>query len=165
MQLQHFKTKGDEIKKYKPEIGIDMGIKTSITTSEGKKIKVFVGETERLKKIQHSILGLVKAKLIRNERVVVLPKSVATTKTCPKCGRINNDITLSDRIFECQCGYREDGDIHAARNMILLSKINKNTCGTQGINAFGEDVRREHEQKCCNADLDELGSPRFYKRG
>ncbi|MBR0079026.1 MAG: hypothetical protein IJP69_01495 [Synergistaceae bacterium] len=49
-----------------------------------------------------------------------------------------------------------------------MSKINKNTCGTQEIfcpNAFGEDVRREHERKCYNADLDELGSPRFYKRG
>ncbi|MBR0075321.1 MAG: transposase, partial [Synergistaceae bacterium] len=205
-------------------------------TSEGKKIKVFVGETKRLKKIQrrimkrkkgssnrykmrkllrkeyqkldnrkkdkankivhellehekiymqdenlsgwhkglfgktvqHSILGAVKAKLMKNERVVVLPKSVATTKTCPNCGRLNKEITLSDRIFECSCGYREDRDIHAAKNMILLSKINQNTCGTQEIfcpNAFGEDVRREHEQKCCNADLVELGSPRLYKRG
>ena len=228
-----FQHKGGGTKKYKPEIGIDMGIKTSITTSEGKKIKVFVGETKRLKKIQrriakrkkgssnrykmrkllrkeyqkldnrkkdkankivnellkhekvymqdenlsgwqkgffgktvqHSALGIVKAKLIKHERVVVLPKNIATTKTCPKCGKINKDITLSDRIFECQCGYKEDRDIHAAKNMILLSKINKNTCGTQGINAFGEDVRREHKQKCCNADLDELGSPNSYERG
>ncbi|MBQ7067702.1 MAG: transposase [Synergistaceae bacterium] len=228
-----FQHKGGGTKKYKPEIGIDMGIKTSITTSEGKKIKVFVGETKRLKKIQrriakrkkgssnrykmrkllrkeyqkldnrkkdkankivnellkhekvymqdenlsgwqkgffgktvqHSALGIVKAKLIKHERVVVLPKNIATTKTCPKCGKINKDITLSDRIFECQCGYKEDRDIHAAKNMILLSK---NTCGTQGIfypNAFGEDVRREHKQKCCNADLDELGSPNSYERG
>ncbi|MBQ3646409.1 MAG: transposase, partial [Synergistaceae bacterium] len=112
------------------------------------------------KTVQHSILGIVKAKLMKNERVVVLPKKVATTKTCPNCGRINKEITLSDRIFECQCGYKEDRDIHAAKNMIMLSK---NTCGTQGINAFGEDIRRKHKQKCCNADLDELGSRHFYK--
>ena len=223
-----FQNKGGENKKYKPEIGIDMGIKTSITTSEGKKYKIFVGETKRLKKIQrrimkrkkgssnryklrkllrreyqkldnrkkdkankivhkllehkkiymqnenikawhkglfgktvqHSILGIVKAKLMKNERVVVLPKKVATTKTCPNCGRINKEITLSDRIFECQCCYKEDRDIHAAKNMIMLSI---NTCGTQGINAFGEDIRRKHKQKCCNADLDELGSRHFYK--
>ena len=228
-----FQYKEGEIKKYKPEIGIDMGIKTSITTSEGKKINIFVGETKRLKKIQrrimkrkkgssnryklrkllrreyqkidnrkkdkankivhellehekvymqdenlrgwhkglfgktiqHSALGIIKAKLMKNDRVVVLPKSVATTKTCPKCGRINKEITLSDRIFECQCGYKEDRDIHAAKNMILLSKLNQNTCGTQEINAFGEDVRRKHKQKCCNADLVELGSPNFYKWG
>ncbi|MBR0317636.1 MAG: transposase [Synergistaceae bacterium] len=219
-----FQDKGGEIKKYKPEIGIDMGIKTSITTSEGKKINVFVGETKRLKKIQrrmmkrkkgssnrykmqkllrkeyqkldnrkkdkankivydllehskvymqdenlsswhkglfgktvqHSILGFVKNKLMKNERVMVLPKSVATTKTCPKCGRINNEITLSDRIFECSCGYKKDRDIHAAQNMILLSKVNKNTCGTQEIflsNAFGEDVRQLKSQDLNAASL------------
>ena len=111
--------------------------------------------------MQHSVLGLVKAKLIKHERVTVLPASAPTTKYCPVCGKLRQDITLADRVYECSCGYSEDRDIHAARNMILLSKTN--TCGTQGINAFGEDMRRE--QKCCNADLEELGKPRFFKRG
>ena len=229
LAITTYQSKGGEKKKNKPEIGIDMGIKTTITTSEGSKYKVLIEESERIKKcqrliarrkkgsnnrykarkllqrayqrlssrkkdtankivhdllehehvymqdenisewhkglfgrtVQHSVLGLVKAKLIRHERVTVLSSREPTTKYCPKCGKLKKDITLSDRIYECTCGYREDRDIHAARNMILLSKIN--TCGTQGINAFGEDVRRE--QKCCNADLVELGSPRFYKRG
>ena len=220
--------KGGEKRKYKPEIGIDMGIKTTITTSYGRKIKVLIGESERIKKcqrliarrkkgssnrykavkllrkayqklgnrkrdkankivhellghekvymqdenlkgwhkglfgrtVQHSILGLVKSKLMGNERVKVLSSSMPTTKYCPCCGKLKKDIKLSDRIYKCECGYQEDRDIHAARNMLLLSK---NTCGTQEINAFGEDVRRK--QKCCNADLVELGSPRFYKRG
>ena len=108
--------------------------------------------------VQHSVLGLVKAKLIHNERVTVLSSREPTTKYCPVCGKLKKDITLADRVYECPCGYREDRDVHAARNMILLSR--KNTCGTQEINAFGEDVRRR--QKCCNADLVELGSPRFY---
>ena len=30
--------------------------------------------------------------------------------------------TVADRVYECTCGYREDRDVHAARNMILLSK-------------------------------------------
>ena len=221
--------KGGETRKYKPKIGIDMGIKTTITTSEGKKYKVLIEESERIKKcqrliarrkkgsnnrykarkllqrayqkltsrkrdtankivhellehkhvymqdenlkgwhkglfgrtVQHSVLGLVKARLIRNERVTVLSSREPTTKYCPVCGKLKKDITLADRVYECSCGYREDRDIHSARNMILLAK--GNTCGTQEINAFGEDVRRE--QKSCNADLVELGSPRFYKRG
>ena len=192
-----FQNKGVEQKKYKQKIGIDMGIKTSITTSEGKKFKVYVGETERLKKlqrkimrrkkgssnryrarkllrkeyqkltnrkkdaankivnellkhekiymqdenikgwhkglfgktVQHSILGILKAKLMKNERVSVLPVNVPTTKYCPNCGKINKDIKLSDRVYECTCGYKEDRDIHAARNMILLSE--GSTCGTQ----------------------------------
>ena len=229
LAITTYRNKVGETKKYKPEIGIDMGIKTTITTSDGKKYKVLIEESERIKKcqrliarrkkgssnrykarkllqkayqrltsrkrdtankivhellehervymqdenisgwhkglfgrtVQHSVLGLVKAKLIRNERVTVLSSREPTTKYCPACGKLKKDITLSDRVYECPCGYREDRDVHASRNMILLSR--NNTCGTQGINAFGEDVRRR--QKSCNADLAELGSPRFYKRG
>ena len=209
-----------------------MGIKTTITTSDGRKIKVLIEESERIKRcqrliarrkkgsnnrykavkllrkayhrlgsrkrdiankivhellehervymqdenlrgwhkglfgrtVQHSILGLVKAKLMKCERVTVLPSSAPTTKYCPNCGKFKKDIKLSDRIYNCECGYSEDRDIHAARNMILLGK--QNTCGTQGIfnDAFGEDVRRyESQDLCCS--LVELGSPRFYKRG
>ena len=229
LAITTYQSKGGEQRKYKPEIGIDMGIKTTITTSEGKKYKVLIEESERIKKcqrliarrkkgssnrykarkllqrayqrltsrkkdvankivhellehehvymqdenlkgwhkglfgrrVQHSVLGLVKTKLVQHERVTVLSSREPTTKYCPVCGKLKKDITLADRVYECSCGYREDRDIHAARNMILLSKTH--TCGTQGINAFGEDVRRE--QKCCNADLDELGSPSFFKRG
>ncbi len=219
---------GGEKRKYKPEIGIDMGIKTTITTSEGKKYKVLIEESERLKKcqrlvarrkksssnryravkllrceyqkvdsrkqdmankiihellehervymqdenlkgwhkglfgrtVQHSALGLIKHKLMMNERVIVLSANEPTTKYCPVCGKLKKDITLADRVYECTCGYREDRDIHAARNMMLLSK--KDTCGTQGINAFGENVRRhELQDSCCG--LEELGSPHFYK--
>ena len=205
-----FQNKGGENKKYKSPIGIDMGIKDSITTSDRRKFKVLIEETERLKKlqrsiakkekgssnryktrkllriecqkltnrkldaankivhellehevvymqdenlkgwhkglfskvVQHSILGLVKAKLKQSGRVIVLSKQVPTTKYCPVCGNLKKDIKLSDRIYKCEvCGYSEDRDIHAARNMILLSGKN-NTCGTQEINAFGEDRRR-----------------------
>ena len=80
--------------------------------------------------VQHSVLGLVKAKLIHNERVTVLSSREPTTKYCPVCGKLKKDITLADRTYECPCGYSEDRDIHAARNMILLSK--KHTCGTGG---------------------------------
>ena len=230
LAITTYQNKGGEMKKYKPEIGIDMGIKTTITTSDGMKYKVLIEESERIKKcqrliarrkkgsnnrykarkllqrayqkltsrkkdvankivhelleheqvymqdenisgwhkglfgrtVQHSVLGLVKAKMIHNERVTVLSSREPTTKYCPCCGKLKKDITLADLVYKCSCGYEEDRDIHAARNMILLSR--KYTCGTQGINAFGEDVRRhESEDLCCS--LVELGSPRFYKRG
>ena len=202
LAITTYQNKGGETKKYKPEIGIDMGIKTTITTSDGRKYKVLIEESERIKKcqrliarrkkgssnrykavkllrkayqrltsrkrdvankivhellehehvymqdenlsgwhkglfgrtVQHSVLGLVKAKLVKHERVTVLSSREPTTKYCPVCGRLKKDITLADRVYECPCGYKEDRDIHAARNMILLSK--HNTCWTQGINAF-----------------------------
>ena len=108
--------------------------------------------------VQHSVLGLVKAKLMRSERVVVLSKSAPTTKYCPHCGKLKQDITLADRVYSCSCGYSEDRDIHAARNMILLSKAN--TCGTQEINACGEDIRRSGQFERSAASLkQEAASP------
>ena len=77
---------------------------------------------------------------MKSERVTILPKSVPTTKDCPICGKLKKDITLADRVYSCECGYSENRDIHAARNMILLSKTN--TCGTQEIYAFGEKILR-----------------------
>ncbi len=55
LAITTYKNKGGDTKKYKPEIGIDMGIKTTITTSEGKKYKVLIGESERIKKCQRLI--------------------------------------------------------------------------------------------------------------
>ena len=55
-----YSDKGGEKRKYKPEIGIDMGIKTTITTSEGKKYKVLIEESERIKKCHRLIARLKK---------------------------------------------------------------------------------------------------------
>ena len=43
------KNKIEPIKKNDKEIGLDFGIKTNITTSEGEKLDVSVEESERLK--------------------------------------------------------------------------------------------------------------------
>ena len=173
------------------EIGIDFGIKDTITLSNGEKFKSSIGETERLKRLQRklarqkkgsnnryktriliqreyqkicnkkndianklisyilsyehiymqdenitgwqkgwfgkqvqsSILGRVKMKLINNPRVEVLDRYVPTTKYCPNCGNIKNDIDLSDRVYKCDiCGYTNDRDIHSANNMIVMTK-------------------------------------------
>ena len=92
------------------------------------------------RKIQHSILGKVKAKLMTQDNVVVLPKWVATTAWCPSCG-IRTKQELSARTYSCGCGYRAPRDIHAARNMILLGdRYQQFTSGTEG-SAGGEKVR------------------------
>ena len=42
------------------EIGLDFGIKTNITTSEGEKLDISVEESERLKKLQRRLQKQVK---------------------------------------------------------------------------------------------------------
>ena len=181
-------------KQYKNDvIGIDMGVSTTLTLSDGTKYVVSVGESEKLKrlqaklsrqkkgsnnryktikkirkeyihisnkkndilnkivhsilngnkviviqdeqisewmrdglsgaKIQHSILGRVKSRLIRSDRTVVLDKWFPTTKYCNKCNT-KVELGLNDRTFECPiCKEKEDRDIHAAKNMIYFYRL------------------------------------------
>ena len=173
------------------EIGLDFGIKTNITTSEGDKLDACVEESERLKKlqkqmfrkvkgsnnrykiikqiqrqyqklsnqkqdkankivsklkayktiviqdeqianwhkglfgkqVQHSCIGLVKAKLKQLPQTIILDKFIPTTKWCPKCGTVNKFMTLADRTYHCGCGYELDRDIHSAKNMLAIKNL------------------------------------------
>lgn len=182
------------------KIGIDMGVKTHLTLSNGEKYNVLIEETERLKRLQrklsrqvkgsnnynktrylmrkqyeymsnkkndaankivsklsneyetiymqdenlkawvkkngyvkagrklhHSILGRVKAKLVAHDRVVVLNKWVPTTQLCgnASCGALNKH-SLDEREYSCSCGYSFDRDTHAALNTIRLSSVVEN---------------------------------------
>ena len=172
------------------EIGLDFGIKTNITTSEGKKLDVSVEESDRLwrlqrelerrakgsnnrhktvrliqreyqklsnrkedkankiigklkhyeciviqdeqihswhkglfgKKVQHSCLGRIKAKLKALPQTVVLDRFIPTTKWCPHCGR-GHEMTLDNRRYACECGYAEDRDVHSAKNMLAIKDL------------------------------------------
>ena len=194
-------------------LGLDFGIKTNITTSEGTKIDISIEESDRLKSlqkkmqrqkrgsnnryktikklkiayqkqiqqkqdkankfisqmkkydkviyqdeqiakwhqeygmsknVQHSCIGLVKAKLGQLCNTVKLNQFIPTTKWCPNCGSIKNDITLSDREYVCHCGYQEDRDVHAAKNMI---NIWRSLVETNFVPTDGREVKLEDWQK------------------
>ena len=201
--LTCFIDKDNTEKQYKNDIvGIDMGVSTSLTLSDGTKYNISIEESDRLKKlqaklvskqkgsnnryklikkirkeyihinnkkndisnkivhsilndnkiiviqdeqiskwkqdglsgskIQHSILGRIKHKLMYSDRVKMLDKWFPTTKYCAKCGS-KIELELKDRIFECpKCKTKEDRYIHAANNMIYFY--------LHSINAPGTDV-------------------------
>ena len=79
------------------------------------------GRIKAGKRLQGSILGRVKAKLERSPRAVMLDRYLATTATCI-CG-CKTKHEPGKRIFVCKaCGYSDDRDIHAAKNMIRLGQ-------------------------------------------
>ena len=79
------------------------------------------GRVKAGKRLQGSILGRVKAKLERSPRAVMLDRYLATTATCI-CGH-KTKHEPSKRIFVCSaCGYSDDRDIHAAKNMVRLGR-------------------------------------------
>ena len=82
------------------------------------------GRVRAGKRLQGSILGRVKAKLSCNPRAVMLDRYLATTATCI-CGR-KTKHDPDKRIFVCSaCGYSDDRDIHAAKNMVRLGQSQK----------------------------------------
>lgn len=74
------------------------------------------------KAIQQGILGRIKSLLKNNENTIVLSKWFPSTKLCSCCGE-KVEMKLHERVFVCpKCGYMEDRDIHAAKNMVWLYK-------------------------------------------
>ena len=81
------------------------------------------------KKVQHSVLGRVKAKLISNPRVVVLDRWVLTTQFCSTCGH-KTPHPQEKRTYVCSfCDETGDRDVHAAQNMIFLGQDERNLVG------------------------------------
>ena len=50
-------------------------------------------------------------------------RNYPSSKTCSKCGHINKNLTLSDRIYICpECGMKLDRDANAAINLLNTNK-------------------------------------------
>ena len=105
------------------------------------------------RKIQHSVLGRVKSRLMSNPRVTVLDKRVATTATCV-CG-MKTKHAPNKRVFDCDfCGYSDDRDVHAAKNMIRLSGVDNLVLSTDHT----ELTPVELTTSACDVVGKELGS-------
>ena len=40
-----------------------------------------------------------------------------SSRRCHNCGQIRKDLKLSNRVYQCSCGYCEDRDLNAALNL------------------------------------------------
>lgn len=47
----------------------------------------------------------------------VVDRFYPSSKKCHYCGKIKNDLKLSDRIYKCDCGYVADRDFNASLNL------------------------------------------------
>ena len=101
-----------------------------IIVMQDEQIESWRQTTNSTDKIQHSILGRIKSKLIYSDRVVILDKWFPTAKYCSNCGNMLS-LELNERIYECPvCKKKEDRDIHAANNMIYFYLQIKDRPGT-----------------------------------
>jgi putative transposase len=67
--------------------------------------------------------------------VILASRWEPSSKTCSRCGWVDDDLALADRIFRCEhpgCGQVLDRDLNAARNLAQLagsSSDSQNACG------------------------------------
>jgi putative transposase len=54
---------------------------------------------------------------IKNGYNVYKVQPYNTSRKCSNCGKIKENLTLDDRVFECSCGYSENRDVNAAINI------------------------------------------------
>jgi putative transposase len=96
-------------------------------------------------------------------RVILASRWEPSSKTCSRCGWVDEDLTLDDRIFRCEhpgCGQVLDRDLNAARNLAQLagsSSDSQNACGEGSAGASRwagvklPSVKQEPNTRCASA--------------
>lgn len=62
--------------------------------------------------------------LMYKTKVVEIDRFEPSSKTCSNCWNIKQNLTLQDRTYYCDvCGYVEDRDVNAAKNILAMANI------------------------------------------
>lgn len=69
--------------------------------------------------------------------VIIADRWFPSSKLCSRCGALKDDLTLSDRTYQCDCGNEIDRDLNAALNLAAYGRTRE----AQGI-ACGVDVQQ-----------------------
>jgi putative transposase len=57
---------------------------------------------------------------IYDSELVVADRWFPSSKLCPICGKIKEDLTLADRVFKCECGFEMDRDLKSSIVLEIL---------------------------------------------
>ena len=88
--------------------------------SERPGRKISCKTTRAMLTLSHGrFLAKLQAYARTKHRTVIVVSEAYTTKTCGKCGALNDNVGAA-KVFACPaCNHRTDRDVHAARNIML----------------------------------------------
>jgi putative transposase len=80
----------------------------------------------------------------RNTHLIVIGRFYPSSRLCPACGAINEDLILAERVWVCSCGVVHERDLTAARNI-----------DTEGVRLFSQKVAvgQAETQNACGASV------------
>ncbi len=75
------------------------------------------------------------------EKLLVADRFFPSSKLCHHCGCINDDLTLRDRIWRCDCGAVLDRDLNAAINLrnLAVRRVPPELACREQANACGNE--------------------------
>lgn len=75
----------------------------------------------KISDLSHStFVGILKhVALLKGKKVILIDRFYPSSKTCHVCGKINQALSLSDRVWTCTCGTTHDRDENAAINILM----------------------------------------------
>ena len=86
---------------------------------------------------------------MNDKQVVHIDRFFPSSKTCHRCGWINNNLTLKDRTWICKCGEKHDRDINASINILNEGyRLNNISVGTTDYER-GDQIRPEKSGTIC----------------
>jgi transposase len=99
-----------------------------VLVMEGTHVKQLVGKSLRRLRMRlhdvafHGLRSIIGYQVGKYGKKVVLVNPRHTSKTCARCGRVKEDLTLADRVFTCpSCGFVADRDYNASLNTLRRS--------------------------------------------
>ncbi|WP_212986942.1 RNA-guided endonuclease InsQ/TnpB family protein [Actinoplanes auranticolor] len=91
-----------------------------------------------------SFTGMLQYKAARYGRTFArVDRWFPSTRMCSTCGRVNDKLALSVRVWDCICGSHHDRDINAAINIKAAGRADFNDRGAQVSPALMPAPRRE----------------------
>ena len=73
------------------------------------------------------------------KNLIVISRFAPSSKLCPECGQLNQNLTLADREWTCDCGAIHDRDLLAANNIKNFG-IEQYRRNYGNLNACGDDL-------------------------
>ena len=61
---------------------------------------------------------------LRNCELIIADRFFPSSKRCSDCGAIKKELSLSERIYHCDCGLNIDRDLNSAINLELYPSLN-----------------------------------------
>ena len=102
----------------------------------------------------------------RGGELVIADRWYPSTRLCPQCGAISGELTLADRVFNCDCGHSADRDRNAAINLARWGQGDRDTSqdprtpkhGGRATNARRRDGAGRHATRAGETSPEDAGT-------